>query len=54
MVQSKADVPVRCRSTDSVPCRFQVADVPNKRKKGVFGTKGGDKEVFFSTLGFLQ
>ncbi|KAF3503384.1 hypothetical protein F2Q69_00043284 [Brassica cretica] len=47
MSTSKADVPVRCRSTDSVPCRFQVADVPNKRKKGVFGTKGGDKEFPF-------
>ena len=24
---------------------FQVADAPQKRKKGVFGTKGGDKDV---------
>lgn len=23
----------------------QVADGPQKRKKGIFGTKGGDKEV---------
>ncbi|KAL0673639.1 hypothetical protein Bca4012_001620 [Brassica carinata] len=36
--------PVPCRSTDYISCRFQVADVPHKRKKGVFGTKGGDKE----------
>lgn len=24
---------------------IQVADGPQKRKKGMFGTKGGDKEV---------
>lgn len=37
-----------------VSCRLQVGDVPHKRKKGVFGTKGGDKEVSFSTLRFLS
>lgn len=26
---------------------FQVADAQQKRKKGMFGNKGGDKEVIY-------
>lgn len=29
---------------------FQVADAQQKRKKGIFGAKGGDKEVKYHQL----
>lgn len=30
----------------------QVADTPDKRKKGIFGAKGGDKEVIQNDFSF--
>lgn len=46
LVLSRVSLEFTCQNNDlDIYIDIQVADVPQKRKKGMFGTKGGDKEV---------